>query len=230
MRDHEPTYLRELWEALHPDLQDYLCEDESGLVDHPLLRVFVTNLEHATSLNEMYESKSDDRDQAIEDGDWSTYVQLHERPYRLDAFVEIKNDLSDQSYWEMLAGFWMDTEYPWQNQSGWKELWNSGRPKKQFAMSTEEREVLERLPDEFTIYRGVGKGENIEGLSWTLSREKAIWFAQRFGRRNDDGLLITATANKQDVHAFLNGRQEQEVIVERFSIISRDKVSKVANG
>jgi hypothetical protein len=230
MKDDNSSYLQELREALHPDLEECLCEDESRLVDHPLMRVFATSLEHAASLNKMYQSKSDDRDQAIEDGDWSTYVQLHERPHRPDAFIEIKDDLSDKSYWELLGEVWMDTEYPWQNQSKWKALWGSGRPEKQFAMSIEEREALALLPDALTIYRGVGKGNNVDGLSWTLSREKAVCFVRRFGPRLGDGLLITATANKQDVHAFLDGRKEQEVIVERLSIISRETLPNVAEG
>jgi hypothetical protein len=125
----------------------------------------------------------------------------------------------------------MDTEFPWQNQSEWKKLWSSSRPEKQFAMSMEEREALALLPDELTIYRGVGQGDNVDGLSWTLSREKAIWFARRFG--GDlliTALLITATANKQDVHAFLNGQNEQEIVIDRFATISRETLPDVAEG
>jgi hypothetical protein len=224
MKDDDSSNLKELRDALHFDLED--CrEDGSGLVDHPLVRAFVWSREDAVSLNKIYEAKVDLRDQAMMDRDWSAYVELHERPYRLDAFVEIMNVSSDQSYWEMLARFWIDTEYPWQSQTVWKDLWGSNRPAKQFAMSEEEREALSLLSEELTVFRGVGKGNNVEGLSWTLSREKAIWFAQRFKPRLGNGRLITATANKQDVHAFLNSRKEQEVIVDKFSITSDEKVA-----
>jgi hypothetical protein len=35
-------------------------------------------------------------------------------------------------------------------------------------------EALSLLPDQLTIYRGVAKGNNVNGLSWTLSRETAM--------------------------------------------------------
>jgi hypothetical protein len=190
------------------------------------VRAFVADREHATSLNKMYESKVVRMERAIEDSDWDTYVKLHERPYRIDAFLEIKEELGDHPYWVMLADVWMDTECPGQNHSDWKALWGSDRPEKQRAMSREDREALALLPDQLTIYRGVAKGNNVSGLSWTLSRETAIWFVRRF--RGD--VLITATAKRQDVHAFLNGRKEQEIVVEQLLITSRETLPNVTEG
>jgi hypothetical protein len=107
----------------------------------------------------------------------------------------------------------MDTEFPWQNYSDWKALWNSDRSEKQFAMSLEEREALVLMPDELTIYRG-SKRHDVDVLSWILSRETAIKFARRFGGDH----LMTAVAKKHDVHAFLTRREEQEVVVDKFLI------------
>lgn len=226
MKEYESSYLQKIRDALHLDLEEWLCEEETGfIVDHPLVRASVADREYASSLNKMYESKVVRMKRAIKDSDWDTYVKLHERPYRLDAFLEIKEELRDRSYWEMLAEVWMDTECPWQNQSDWA-LWGGDRPQKQCAMSRDDREALALLPNQLTIYRGVAKGNNVNGLSWTLSRETAIWFVRRF---RGDG-LITATAKRQDVHAFLSGRQEQEIVVEHLSITSRETLPNVTEG
>ena len=83
-------------------------------------------------------------------------------------------------------------------------------------MSPEERDVLKGLPQEFTLYRGVGQNGNSTGLSWTLSREKAVFFAQRF--RGDQ--LLTATAKRDDVHAYLN------VVIESTAVQSRETIVK----
>ena len=80
-------------------------------------------------------------------------------------------------------------------------------------MSLEERRALALMPDEFTIYRG-SKRDDVDVLSWTLSRETAIKFARRFSGDR----LITAVAKKNDVHAFLARREEQEVVVDKFVV------------
>lgn len=66
------------------------------------------------------------------------------------------------------------------------------------------------LPEKVKIYRGLGSKSRRDGISWTLSKEKAEWFATRF---KDNGEVLTAEANKSDILAFLNGRNEQEIII-----------------
>jgi len=220
--DASESVLVGIRETLHDNLLDYF-DDDFRKVDHPLIpSVTVSGAEHASELNEQYERKAILAEQALRDRDWSGYIQLHERPHRLDAFTYVVDELDDQSYWECLAEVWIDTEFPWQNQPRWSEYWNSKRPAKEFAMSPEEREVLKGLPHVFTIYRGVGKNGNSSGLSWTLSREKAVFFAHRF--RGDQ--LLTATAKRDDVHAYLNGRNEQEIVIESTAVQSRETIAE----
>jgi hypothetical protein len=84
---------------------------------------------------------------------------------------------------------------------------------------------LQRL-DRLTIYRGIGHVKGRNGLSWTLDREKAIWFARRFvGVRSGRSSLLTARAYKSDVHALLLGRKEQEVVIDKFQITAIEKTT-----
>jgi hypothetical protein len=48
---------------------------------------------------------------------------------------------------------------------------------REHLMDAEERAAL---PDVVTILRGFTHAEGARGLSWTLDRERAEWFARRF--------------------------------------------------
>lgn len=52
---------------------------------------------------------------------------------------------------------------------------------------------------------------DVEALSWSLSPEKAEWFATRFS--SIKGRVYSATIRKDDIFAYFGLRGEQEVIV-----------------
>ena len=89
-------------------------------------------------------------------------------------------------------------------------------------MSPEDRDALARQPSEITVYRGVGNPDYEEGLSWTLSQEQAARFARRSRGELADGVVLKGVANKKDVHAFFTSRKEQEIVVSRVSVVSRE--------
>lgn len=75
-------------------------------------------------------------------------------------------------------------------------------------------------PDPVTIYRGaqgVNEKEALWGAvsrpSWTLSRDKAKWFANRWDHLSD-GVVVGATVPRGAIMFYSSGRQEQEVIPE----------------
>jgi hypothetical protein len=209
-------------EELHSALEE--CEFD-GEIDHPLLqeldftpaRAIYCNFHYLTKLQQIYE--------AVRIGHWGSYVGLHEKPYRLDAFTQIKDCIrSDKARWALLSETWIASENIRQNRAKWRRLWNSDWPNKLHAMNAKERRAYAALPDQLIIYRGVGKGRNAEnGLSWTLVRDTAVYFATRHGGQ---GLLFTARAKKSDVHALLLGRKEQEVVIDKVKITERRRVLK----
>ncbi len=91
-----------------------------------------------------------------------------------------------------------------------------------FGMCDRERLLSagDTLPDDldsqFTIYRGQDLSEEV-GLSWTLSRDKAEWFAQRntdhIGTDGEVG-VIEMQVTLDDILYYDNGREEQEVVVD----------------
>lgn len=68
----------------------------------------------------------------------------------------------------------------------------------------------------FTIYRGQDLSKDA-GISWTLSKEKAEWFAQRNAEhinKNAKAGVIEMQATVDDILFYNNGREEQEVVVD----------------
>jgi hypothetical protein len=81
----------------------------------------------------------------------------------------------------------------------------------------DERELarLEVLPDTVRVWRGTDRKMAIKGLSWTLDKERAIWFANRFHRQ---GYLVHGVVDKADIRAVFLCRNEDEVVSDKVRI------------
>lgn len=80
------------------------------------------------------------------------------------------------------------------------------------------RLVLSGLPDKVTIWRGYREPYGDDGMSWSLSREIACSIPLMSGRGAGQPMLIKAETEKKYILAYLDQRQEQEVVVYHFAI------------
>jgi hypothetical protein len=198
-------------ETLHPDLIPYLEQSSEGwmMLRHPL--VYQVPFFSNGSANAYYEQKKIAVEKATADKNYKQFVWLFERPYRVEAFIKIADKLSDTDYWRLLSDVWIDTENQYAYLNEWKKLLASKRPNRHYMMGEEEDNILRSLSNQVTIYRGCQKGLNEDGLSWTLDKSKAKFFANRFGKK---GIILERKVPKSDIMAVLLGRGESEVICE----------------
>jgi len=108
---------------------------------------------------------------------------------------------------------------------------SAGPENREALMTSRERSYLRRLPDEITIYRGMTKSELDSGkfgLSWSLKREIAEFYAITFQRNSattgQEKLVHSITIKKHEVVAYFAGREEFEVIY-----ISKDLLQPYRN-
>lgn len=197
-------------EPLHPDLLEWVEEDGlfGAMLRHPL--VYSVPLFHNGMANRQYAAKTEALARAEAGEDWHTYVYLHERPHRFDALQEVLARVEEMP-WGLVSSVWQDSENIWQHYDAWYELFHWWGDEASAMMREEEREELAKLPEAITVYRGARAGLNEEGLSWTLSRERAAWFATRFNP--EEPVLLRASVNRSSVLALLLGRGEEEVLV-----------------
>lgn len=202
---------------LHPDLAKYIEElDMFNAIRHPLVFAvpFFGDKFSIARCNLMYEQKLEMLEQAKNDENFTKFVFLHERPYRLSAFVCVCRHMQYDYFWSLLMDVWTDSENIYQNLYMWiQTLKRHAKPAFDIVMNKEDLETFNALPDEFTIYRGTNReeSEDTPSLSWTIDREKAQWFADRFN--HDNPKVLERTIKKEEVLAFYNGRGESEIIV-----------------
>lgn len=95
-------------------------------------------------------------------------------------------------------------------------------------MNSDEINHLKTLPDIIKIYRGYRNGKR-KGLSWTLSKEVAEFYAYNWNRREPaPGTVVSIKVPKNKIFAYLNEMKEEEVIVplriqKGFKIESKDR-------
>jgi hypothetical protein len=201
---------------LHSDLALYLTTGEPfSMLRHPLVFGVPYSEEMNNFYNKRYALMSEEIEKAINEGAIHRYVFMHERPYRLDAFVKcIANRVvSDTDYWELLGSAWIDSENIWQNQTIWRRLLKSPRPHKHTFMDEDDRKAFKALPSQLTVYRGCRPGQNEAGMSWTLDRDKAVWFSIRYKSKGTSPHVLERTISKRKAFAYLGGRNESEIII-----------------
>lgn len=135
--------------------------------------------------------------------------------YRLMFLNDISKSLSIEDFSSILGDAWVSSESANQDANVTKkELLNLfKKADKSTLMSESELETFNDLEDTIVIYRGVGakNKNNIKALSWTTSFGRAKWFAERWG---DKGTVYAATIDKENILAFFDRKNEDEVIVD----------------
>lgn len=154
------------------------------------------------------------------------------RADRLDVYLDEYIDrVPYDDHLRLIVRIWTDTESVYENQDRWDDLWEEiarGRERARAAgeptdwtdgllMTPEELKVFEALPDPVEIHRGY-RGADWDGHSWTLSREKAEWFARRYEMIYGAGRVASGKVPRSGVVAYLNDRQEDEIIVVRDAV------------
>ena len=199
-------------EELDAGLVPYL-EPITGINGQQMLRApLVYSLPHLPALNSrvnrIYRHKLLALSQAEQTGDWWRCIVLHERAFRLKAFLDYADQMSDYEYWSNAADVYVDSENADQYFKTWCSVVSENRRKKRHFMNATERKALEQLPDEITVYRGCTE-KAIRDLSWTTCRDMATWFANRFTR---GGFVLQGRVKKSDVIGYLTRRNEFEIV------------------
>lgn len=143
-------------------------------------------------------------------------VALVNKPYRLYWFKIVRRFLSDKDYAEMLKEVWTGSENPNDdiNVSLTEVIEYFKKANKEYLMDEKEYKIYSALPNQIQVYRGVSKGGNPNGLSYTIDKDKAIWFQNRYADKDHPGFLIEKVVPKNKALAFFGNRGEMEIVVD----------------
>lgn len=89
----------------------------------------------------------------------------------------------------------------------------------------EDYQTFCNLPDILTIYRGTSKGNSSNAISWTIDKDRAIWFYKKYDSK---GTVLEAKIKKEDLICYLDQTAcgEKEVIVDYKKIFDIKELPK----
>lgn len=119
----------------------------------------------------------------------------------LNILTKYAHCFSDEEHWEMITDYWVLQEM---NTNGERlENW-----KKIFNLRPRINKLVEKLPETFTAYRAGDES----GFSWSLSKETAEWFQNRFSDVYETE-IHQREFKRDEILFYTNSRNEQEVVV-----------------
>ena len=138
---------------------------------------------------------------------------------RFQTFLEIKDQLNDKDYWKVLSDAYTGSDNLFRFSDEIKEAFIEERKFRPKLMSRKDLKHYNNLPEVITIYRGMTIEEfesGYFGVSWTLSKKVAEFFANQYGRNHDTShlpkIVHKLEVPKQLICAYFSGRNEQEVV------------------
>jgi hypothetical protein len=204
---------------LHPELAECIipANPDSNLKWDALKHPLVFGVPYTSGMNFLYNQQFEAKTQALKDSisekNWSTYIFMHERPHRFDAFEAVCDQLDGQEYWSLLSEIWSDSENLWQIGYGRiKKILSRHLEHRDHFMDEDEKDFLQQLPDQIRVFRG-HQNKNQKGFSWTISHTTAAWFGNRFVK-SGQGKVSEGLVSKADIVGIVLGRSEMEIVVD----------------
>ena len=128
--------------ALDPEVKHWVCKiDGTYWIHSPLLIMFGLGHHDPAEINETYHKMKALADKYMANIRYAPlkYLAVIKKQYRLDAFLEIQNKISDAQYWRCLEYIWILTERVHQLKYTWLALFESPRRNRALMMERKDR-------------------------------------------------------------------------------------------
>lgn len=205
-REHQEAMDR--IEPLRKELLEYVEETPVGyFIRHPFCNEMIPDLNYCALIHETIDERAAKADALFEAHDYEGYINCIEIYSQPEWFAKDADLIPDERYWHLLTGIYQCQKYTHYSRDLFDRLLRADRPGRENLMTPEEREVLARLPDVLTVYRGYSDDDEegyAEGISWTLDRRAAVWYAN-WHRESESPRMITGKVRKEQVWAYFNG-------------------------
>ena len=187
---------------------------------HPYFESRATVLPNSNELvdiiddSEALQSVREEMKVRINNADNAERVFMFLRPqYRLTLFKYTNQYMSSKDFEEVLLFSWIMVEHP---------LSDVNVTKREMISWFKKIGYVSNLPGVVTIFRGVGSEKYRDGISWTLVKSKAEWFATRF---TDNGIVYSAKVKSKDILYYISERGEEEIIVDPKKLMQMERVN-----
>ena len=167
------------------------------------------------NIKELIDKRKEYINKGIDEKDFNSILYLIEKPYRMQVFIENFYIIPNKYKYNIFLEIYISSEY------GFKELIESGFI--DIILKYKPEKEYNGLPEELIIYRGEGKlsTEKEKALSWTLKKEVAEFFANRF---NSNGKIYKGKVKKENIIDYLKERGEEEILVKYENIYDIEEI------
>ena len=195
-------------------INPFIYKDMNGFL---LINLFEINETYFNICNikELIDKRKEYINKCIDEKDFNSIFYLIEKPYRMQVFIENFYIIPNKYKYNIFLEIYISSEY------GFKELIESGFI--DIILKYKPEKEYNGLPEELIIYRGEGKlsTEKEKALSWTLKKEVAEFFANRF---NSNGKIYKGKVKKENIIDYLKERGEEEILVKYENIYDIEEI------
>lgn len=138
---------------------------------------------------------------------------------RFHKFLDWAPSWYGKNYWYALAIAYTCSDNLYALKDEVKAAFSAKRKYRESLMEDKELKIWRNLPEHITIYRGMTLEEKESGdygVSWTLSKKTAEFFAYKYQRNRSTNHLPRTVhkliVKKNDVVAYFGERNEKEII------------------
>ncbi len=201
--------------ALIPELQAG-CRESIGSFMMPgiytkFLHVICTPPELNAMYNQQYKFREKEAKEAYAAGNYDKYINMHEKPYRVEALFEVAGLMSDEALYPLFEQTWSGVENIWQNKHELEMMLRSKISKAPEPLRFDKNVELDFDQNgEVEIYRGYCLDEgDARGFSYSANLGRARWFSQRLSKSSAVRVL---RVKKEDIVFTTDRRNEAEVV------------------
>ena len=119
---------------LRNELQDHIVRTKNfdlPMISHPLVMDLYHENQHER-YNKMFEAKTELLKEMLENKEYSGYIHLHEKPYRINALDDLVLDehlaTDTEIYWELVISVYTGSENNFQCLDQWIDIFSDFEP------------------------------------------------------------------------------------------------------
>jgi hypothetical protein len=163
-------------------------------------------------LDKNFERKQKQYAELLANKDYVSLFNHVDKKALIPVYMEMYDEIPDSQKYDTFIELYVRSEFGFEMfpMNFLKDVFSKRKLSSEWKKSMDKFKKETKNAEEVTIYRGVGSKSTQDGMSWTLSKKTAKFFADRFGQK---GKVMEKTVKASDVLDYLDNRGESEVLI-----------------
>lgn len=169
----------------------------------------------SSRLKDLIQQRKAQIEHSLEKKDYHSLLSMTENIIKIEMFIKYFHDIPDKDKYDIFRNVYQKSEYNFRQLEPdfLENVFSYRRESKKWVKNMKLLRTKVVSDGWLVVYRGEGsKSSSIEdALSWSLDKETAEFFANRF---DETGVLYQAKVHIDNVLDYIDERNEEEVLVD----------------